>query len=156
MEKQLNILSESLDRKLQVLQEIQEYNARQEQAFKQEQADLDSFDEAMEEKERLIEKLNLLDEGFETLYEKVAGTLKDHREQYAPQIKVLQEKVSQVMELSVSIQAQEARNKKLVEEYFAKARTGLKRSRQNSKAAYDYYKNMSGSYGASQFMDSKK
>lgn len=157
MENQLNILSESLDRKIQVLQDIQEYNARQEQAFRQEQADLDGFDEAMEEKDRLIEKLNLLDEGFETLYEKVAESLKNNREQYAPQIKKLQEKITQVMDLSVSVQAQEARNKKLIEEYFAKARTGLKRNRQNSRAAYGYYKSMSGGdYGSSQFVDSKQ
>ncbi|MDE7113752.1 MAG: flagellar protein FliT, partial [Acetatifactor sp.] len=108
MENQLSILSESLDKKLQVLQEIQEYNTRQEEAFKQEQADLESFDDAMEEKERLIEKLTQLDEGFEALFERVSAELKDRREQYAPQIQKLQEKVKQVMDLSVSIQAQEA------------------------------------------------
>lgn len=157
MENQLSILSESLDKKLLVLREIQEYNTRQEQAFKQEQADLESFDDAMEEKERLIEKLTQLDEGFEALFERVSLELKDHREQYAPQIQKLQEKVKQVMDLSVSIQAQEARNKKLVEDYFAKAKTGLKQSRQNSRAAYDYYKSMSGSnYASSQYMDSKQ
>ncbi len=157
MENQLSILSESLDKKLQVLQEIQEYNTRQEQAFKQEQADLESFDDAMEEKERLIEKLTHLDEGFETLFERVSAELKGHREQYAPQIKELQEKVKQVMDLSVAIQAQEARNKKLVEDYFSKARSGLKQNRQNSRAAYDYYKNMNGgSVVPSRYMDSKQ
>lgn len=157
MENQLSILSECLDKKLQVLQEIREYNARQEQAFKQEQADLESFDDAMEEKERLIEKLTQLDEGFEALFERVSEELKTCREQYAPQIGELQEKVQQVMDLSVSIQAQEARNKKLVENYFSKARTGLKQNRQNSRAAYDYYKNMSGGNMAqSRYMDSKQ
>lgn len=157
MENQLSILSESLDKKIQVLQEIQEYNTRQEEAFKQEEADLESFDDAMEEKERLIEKLTQLDEGFEALFERVSAELKDHREQYAPQIQEMQEKVKQVLDLSVSIQAQEARNKKLVEDYFAKARNGLKQNRQNSRAAYDYYKNMSGSnYASSQYMDSKQ
>lgn len=157
MENQLSILSESLDKKLQVLQEIQEYNVRQEQAFKQERADLESFDGAIDEKERLIEKLTQLDEGFETLFERVSAELRAHREQYAVQIQGLQEKVKQVMDLSVSIQAQEARNKKLVEDYFAKAKNGLKQNRQNSKAAYDYYKNMSGgNYAPSQYMDSKQ
>ena len=33
MESQLTILSESLDRKLEVLQKIQEYNKRQEEVF---------------------------------------------------------------------------------------------------------------------------
>ncbi|MCM1099934.1 MAG: flagellar protein FlgN [Clostridium sp.] len=157
MENQLNILSESLDRKVWVLREIQEYNDRQEQAFKSEQADLDSFDAAIEEKERLIQELTKLDEGFEALYDRVAGELKDNRGKYAPKIRELQDKVAEVMDLSVAIQAQEARNKKLVEDYFAKARTDLHRNRQTSKAAYDYYKNMSGTgYASSQFMDSKQ
>lgn len=156
MDNQLNILSESLDKKLQVLEEISEYNSRQEQAFKDEQADLDSFDAALEEKERLIQELSRLDDGFESLYERISDELKADRTKYADQIRMLQAKVTKVMELSVSIQAQEARNKKLVEDYFAKARSGLKNNRQSSKAAYDYYKNMSGaSYTQSQYMDSK-
>lgn len=157
MESQLDILSESLDQKLSVLQEIQEYNERQAQDFAEGRADLDSFDEAVEEKDRLIEKISKLDEGFELLYEKLAEELKDHRERYAVQIKALQDKISKVTEMSVSIQAQEARNKKLVEAYFANARRGLNQNRKNSKAAYDYYKSMSGTAGQhSHFMDSKQ
>ena len=157
MESQLDILSESLDQKLAVLQEIQEYNERQAQDFSEGRADMDSFDEAVEEKDRLIEKLSKLDEGFELLYEKLAEELKGNRERYAVQIKALQDKVSQVTEMSVTIQAQEARNKKLVEAYFAEVRRGLHQNRKNSKAAYDYYKNMNGTAGQhSHFMDSKQ
>lgn len=157
MENQLNILSESLDKKLQVLGEIQEYNRQQEQAFQSEQANMDQFDAAIEEKERLIEKLTRLDEGFEILYARLADELKDNRERYAAQIKALQDKVSRVMELSVSVQAQESRNKKLVEDYFKKAHKEIRQSRQSSKAAYDYYRSMSGAgYIQPQFMDSKQ
>lgn len=157
MESQLNILSESLDQKLQVLKEIQDYNLKQEEAFKNDQADIDSFDEAVEEKDRLIEKLIRLDEGFEALYARLAEELRGNREQHAGQIKVLQEKIAKVTEMGVTIQAQEARNKKLVEDYFAKARAGVRQNRQSSKAAYDYYKSMSGAgLGQSRFMDSKQ
>ncbi len=157
MESQLNILSESLDKKLQVLQEIQEYNRQQEQVFQSEQVDMEAFDEAIEEKDRLIEKLIRLDDGFEMLYSRLADELKDNRGKYAAQIKQLQEKITQVMELSVSVQAQEARNKKLVEDYFRRSRKEIQQSRRSSKAAYDYYKSMSGAnYVQPQFMDSKK
>ena len=157
MESQLDILSESLDQKLSALQEIQEYNERQAQDFAEGRANLDSFDEAVEEKGRLIEKITKLDEGFELLYDRLAGELKDNRDRYAAQIKLLQDKISRVTELSVSIQAQEARNKKLVEAYFANARQGLNRNRKTSKAAYDYYKSMSGTAAQnSRFMDSKQ
>ncbi|MCM1568336.1 MAG: flagellar protein FliT [Roseburia sp.] len=156
MENSLNILSESLDQKLLVLRDIQDYNAKQEEAFTKEQPDLESFDAAMEEKERLIERLTKLDDGFELLYQRLAVDLKDNKERYAVQIKELQSKIAKVTELGMTIQAQEARNKKLIEDYFAKERTGIRQGRMSSKAAYDYYKSMSGNgYGASRFMDSK-
>lgn len=157
MENQLTILSESLDKKLQVLNEIQEYNRKQEQSFLQETANLDDFDAAIEEKGRLIERLSKLDEGFEAVYDRLAEELKGNREKYQSQIRELQDKIRQVTELGVSIQAQEQRNKKLVEQYFAKAHNNIHQERKNSKAVYDYYKRMSGiSMPTSQFMDSKQ
>ncbi len=157
MESQLNILAESLDKKLEVLKEIQKYNAEQEKSFQDGKADLDSFDTAVAQKGQLIEKLLKLDSGFETMYAKLSEELKENREKYAEQIKVLKQKVTEVTELSVSVQAQEQRNKKLVEEYFAKERAGIRDGRKSSKAAYDYYKTMNRSgFVPPQFMDSKQ
>jgi len=157
MESQLTILSESLDKKLQVLKEIQEYNREQERSFLEETANLDGFDAAIEAKGQLIERLSKLDEGFETVYDRLAEELKDNRDKYKVQIKELQDKIRQVTELGVSVQAQEQRNKKLVEQYFAKAHNNIHQDRKNSKAVYDYYKRMSGiSMPTSQFMDSKQ
>lgn len=157
MESQLTILSESLDKKLQILTEIQEYNKKQEQSFSGETVNLEGFDEAIAEKGRLIEKLEKLDEGFEAVYHRLADELKDNREKYKPQIMVLQDKIRRVTELGVSVQAQEQRNKKLVEQYFARERSHIRQERKNSRAAYDYYRNMSGAaVTQSHFMDSKK
>ena len=69
------------------------------------------FDDAVEEKQRLIDEVVHLDEGFEIMYEKLARELEGNRERYAAQIRELQKKVSRVTELSVTVQAQEARNK---------------------------------------------
>ena len=157
MENQLNILSESLDEKIQILGQIQRLNRRQSEAFSKETADLDEFDKAFDEKDKLIDSLTRLDDGFEALYDRVAEELKENRMRYVAQIKSLQEKIAKITELSASIQAQEARNKRLMESYFAQTRSGLKQNRQTSKAAYDYYRNMSGvAYSASRFMDNKQ
>lgn len=157
MESQLTILSESLDKKLEVLRKIQDYNKRQEEIFSAEKVDMSLFDDAVEEKQHLIDEVVRLDEGFEIMYEKLAKELEGNRERYAVQIRELQKKVSQVTELSVSVQAQEARNKKLVESYFAKERAGLGQRRKNAKSAYDYYKSMSGgAYVQPQMYDNKK
>lgn len=157
MESQLTILSESLDRKLEVLQKIQEYNKRQEEVFSAEKVDIRQFDDAVEEKQRLIDEVVRLDEGFEILYEKLAKELEGNRQRYAAQIKELQEKVARVTELGVSVQAQEARNKKLIESYFAKERANIGQRRKNAKSAFDYYKSMSGAgYVPPQMYDNKQ
>ena len=156
-ENYLTLLEESLQKKLQVMEEIQQYNLKQQELFQSEKADLDGFDEAVEEKGKLIEKLTALDNGFESLYSKVKKELEVDRDKYLDQIKRLQKLVTEVTETSVSIQAQEARNKKLIEEYFRKERDNIRSGRRSSKAAYDYYKNMNRSAVVMpQLMDKKK
>ena len=79
------------------------------------------------------------------------------RHKYKSQIAVLQKKIAEVTEKSIAIQAQEARNKKLAEDYFTKAKQELKKGRRSSKAALDYYKSMNKTQMVSpQFMDKKK
>lgn len=156
-ENYLTLLEESLKKKLQVMAEIQQYNLRQQEIFQSGSADIDKFDDYVEEKGVLIDKLNALDDGFGKLYAKVAAQLKDNREQYAAQIKRLQGLVTEVTDTSVQIQAQEARNKKLIEDYFRKERQGIRDGRKSSKAAINYYRNMSKSAVVTpQFLDSKK
>lgn len=157
MDSYLKILEDSLLKKIRVLDDIAAYNEEQRKIFSEGNADIDKFDEYMDKKEELINALSRLDEGFETLYERVAEQLKDNKVLYARQIKRLQQLVKEITDKSVSIQAQEARNKTLIEEYFAKERLNLRNNRRTSKAAYDYYKSMSGISSAQpQFMDSKQ
>ncbi len=153
----LTLLEESLRRKLQVMEEIQKYNMRQQEIFQSGEVDIDKFDEYVAEKGVLIDKLTALDSGFEKLYAKVSEELQGSREQYADQIRTLQGLVTQVTDRSVDIQAQEARNKKLVENFFRRERDGIKIGRKSTKAAIGYYKTMSKTaVVAPQFMDSKK
>ncbi|MCI9337922.1 MAG: flagellar protein FliT [Lachnospiraceae bacterium] len=156
-ENYLTLLEESLKRKLQVMAEIQKYNLRQQELFQTGSADIDQFDDYVAEKGELIERLSALDSGFEKLYAKVAEQLKGNREQYAVQIKRLQGLVTEVTDVSVQIQAQEARNKKLIEDYFRRERDGIRDGRKSSKAAINYYRNMNKSAVVPpHFLDSKK
>lgn len=156
-ENYLTLLEESLQKKLQVMEEIQQYNLKQQDIFQSEKVDLNGFDEAVEEKGKLIEKLTALDSGFESLYSKVKKELEGGRDKYQDQIRRLQKLVTEVTETSVSIQAQEARNKKLIEDYFRKEKENIRSGRRSSKAAYDYYKNMNrSSVVMPQLMDKKK
>ena len=138
----LNVLEEALRKKLVILNKIQVYNERQFECFSAEDVDMSSFDEAIEEKGKLIEDLARLDDGFETIYANLAEDLQQNKEKYAEQIKVLQELIRCVTEKSMSIQAQEARNKSLIETYFSREKRQIKKGRVNSKVAYGYYKNL--------------
>ncbi len=157
MDNYLKILEDSLLKKIKVLDDIAEYNEEQGRIFSDGSADTDKFDEYIAKKEELISELNLLDEGFEALYARISGQLKDNRALYSRQIKRLQELVQEVTDKSVSVQAQEARNKALIEEYFANERLNLRSRRKTSKAVYDYYKTMSKVNSVQpQFMDSRQ
>lgn len=157
MENYLKILEDSLHQKLSVLEEISKYNEEQEKLLKKQDVSLEELDDNMSGKDELIEKLTGLDEGFETLYERIREQLLEGKDTHKAQIRKLQELITQVTEKSVSIQAQEARNKKLVEKYFSEERAQLKHDRQTSKVAYNYYKSMSNTnVMPPQYMDQKK
>ena len=142
MDNYLGILEESLQKKLKVLEEIAVYNQEQEQLLRKESVSLEELDENMSHKDELIQKVTALDEGFETLYERIKEQILTHKDDYKEQIRKLKQLISQVTEKSVSIQAQEARNKKLIEDYFKRERSQLRQNRQSSKAAYNYYKSV--------------
>lgn len=157
MENYLQVLEESLDKKLDVLERIEALCVRQEQILNGDIVSEEEFDSSIEEKGVLIDELTKLDEGFETLYGHVKEQLAEGKENYKTQIAALQKRITEVTEKSVAIRAQEARNQKLAEKYFLKAREDLKKGRKSSKAALDYYRNMNKSQMVSpQFMDKKK
>lgn len=139
----LKVLEESLYKKLMVLTKIQDYNEEQYRCFSTDQVDMEGFDAAIEEKGKLIDEVNKLDEGFEVLYANLAKELDGNREKYAPQIKKLQELIKLVTEKSVQIQTQESRNKAMIEAYFAKEKSQIKEGRVNARAALGYYQNLS-------------
>ncbi|MDE5907474.1 MAG: flagellar protein FliT [Lachnospiraceae bacterium] len=157
IENYLNILEDSLKKKIDVLKRIQAANEIQTTILKKEPVDLEAFDKTVDEKDLYIEELTSLDDGFESLYEKVKQELDGNRSRYAEQIKRMQGLIADITDRSVAIQAQEARNKALVENCFKVERQNLGKSRKNSKAAYGYYQNMNNkNVPQSHFMDQKK
>lgn len=157
MENYLQVLEESLRKKVNVLEKIGELNSRQEQILKSNPVQEENFDQSIEEKGILIEELSRLDDGFESLYGNIREQLLAGKERYKQQIEVIQKLIANVTEKSVSIQAQEARNKLLADKFFSDRKQELQKGRKSSKAAMDYYRNMSQSQVVMpQFMDRKK
>lgn len=157
-EQYITILEDSLKRKKEVLDEIIKKNEEQKKILEAEGFDIEAFDKNTDEKGGLIDKLNLLDSGFEKIYEHVKEELAENKEKYAEQIKNMQELIREITERSVSIQAAEQRNRKQVEAKFREEREKIQLGKSSMKVARQYYNNMnkiSGGSGAV-FFDGKK
>ena len=157
MESYLDILENSLQKKAQILDRIQIANQKQLTLLEKNELDLEKYDAYVDEKAECIEALNKLDEGFELLYRNIAEELQKDRAKYAIQISRLQQLIREVTEKSVTIQAQETRNKDKVTAYFSHRKQELKHARVSSRAAFDYYQSMNNLKNVeAQFMDQKK
>ena len=156
-EQYLTILQESLQKKIQILDEIQRICDYQGTILAKEPVEFDKFDQCVDDKDICIEQLNQLDSGFEQLYEKVREELQLHKTEHEEWIRTSKELITQITEKSVAIQTQEARNKQTLESTFKRERKGLGKGKKSVKAAMDYYRTMSGSGGmTSRYMDQKK
>ena len=153
----INIMLQSLQKKLKVLDSIIQINKRQKEELENPSLDPDDFDKTVEEKSELIEQLELLDNGFEKLYEKVREELQANKEEHKDEILQMQNDIRLLTEKSMEIQAQDARNKQLMEQKFASVKKQVKEIRSSQKVVNQYYKNMmKKGYTEPQFLDNKK
>lgn len=139
----IDIMLQSLEKKEVVLDRIIEANVRQEAVLKNPEGDPEEFDETVETKGVLIEQLEQLDSGFQKLFDNMKEELDGQRENYAKQIEQMQIHIRSITDKSVQIQAQEARNKELMTQKFARIKEMAKQTRASSNMVNQYYKNMS-------------
>ncbi len=151
------VLVQSLKKKNEILDMIMMLNKRQKQELENPNLEPDEFDKTVEEKAKLVDELNKLDDGFKEVFEKAREDLEQHKAQYADEIKEMQEYIRKLTEKSASIQAQEMRNKDLMTQKFSSIRKQAREVRTSQKVVNQYYKNMmKTNYIDPQFTDSKK
>ena len=153
----VQILAQSLEKKSQVLDKIIEQGNLQETILKQDKFDMDAFEKSIDEQNRLIEDLDKLDRGFESLYDRIREELLAHKEKYTVEIKRMKELIQQITDKVVIVNAAELRNKRMAENQFKKEKIAIQQSVSKSKVARDYYNSMNKlNCVAPQFYDSKK
>lgn len=156
-ENYLLIMIQSLKKKIQVLDCIIDANVRQREGLEDPNLDPDDFDKTVEEKARYIEQLDLLDSGFDKLFERVKEVLESDKTAYKNEIKEMQTLITRITEKSSEIQVQEARNKELMTQKFAKIHKQARDVRASQQAVNQYYQNMKKlNVIDPQFMDNKK
>lgn len=155
--KYIPIMIQSLKKKESVLDCIIELNKKQKQELENPAGDPDDFDRIMSLKAEQIELLELLDDGFEEVFGKVRDELNANRDLYREEIAQMQNYIRKLTDKSATIQAEEARNKDLMQKKFAAIRKQVKEVRQSQKVVNQYYKNMmKTNYVDPQFTDNKK
>ena len=153
----ISIMVQSLQKKLEVLNGIIEKNVEQRQILEQEELDTDAFEQNIKLKSDLVDQIEFLDDGFEELYGRVKSLIETEKQEHKEEIQLMKQLITWITEKSVTIQSQEARNRKLVEQRFSQERKKVRSMRNTSTVANQYYKNMSRlNVVDAQFMDKKK
>ena len=156
-ESYLEMMEESLRQKIEVLESIEEENLIQKRLLEDtEHFDEESFDATIDRKGKLIRRIEQLNEGFESLFERVKEELDGNREKYRDQILTYQNLIRQITDLSNAVEVEERRNREMVKNYFQGARDQINKNRRSNQAAYDYYQTMNKSrITPPQFYDTK-
>ena len=85
------VMIQSLKKKSEILDTIMELNIRQSEELENPALDPDDFDKTVEEKSKQIEQLDLLDDGFQELFDRVKDDLKNHQDIYRDEIAQMQD-----------------------------------------------------------------
>lgn len=157
MKEYLDALEQSLNKKLSLLKQIMEKSREQGELLKTEDLTPEELDDNINEKAALIEELEVLDNGFDRVYENIRKEIDANRTRYKEEIRRLQELIRQVTALGTQIQTEEARNKEQAVKKFASIRKQIKESRASAQAVNKYYQSMMKlNYVDPQFMDDKQ
>ena len=152
----LQILEESLNRKITILDELEKLTMSQREIVQADDFDDEGFNTNVEQKAALIRELEKLDRGFQILFDNVKKQLDANRAQYAEEIKRLQELVKGIMDRSTELQVMEARNKDMIKSRFASLKKEARTIKKSREMAANYYKTMNNISSEPYFMDKKK
>lgn len=156
-ENYIQIMIESLEKKIAVLDQIIELDKRQLDIAIHKPFDMQKFDKSMDEKGILIDEINRLDDGFTSTYELVKDEVTANPDRYREQVLVLQDLIREAVSKGATIEAQEKRNKNAMELAINNRRKEIRQMRISNSAASQYYKAMSRINDVDpQLMDKKK
>lgn len=151
------MLEDSLKKKINILCQLQNLCQEQADILSDQQSTPEAFEENVEAKGILIEKLETMDAGFESLFSKVKDEMEQNKEEYKDNILRMQDAIREITERSTNLQVMEKRNQELARSRFAAVRTQARELRQGGKAVTSYYQNMMQVNTVEpQFWDSKK
>ena len=153
----IRMMLDILMKKETYLSNLLNYTMRQESVLKASKFDETTFFQLVEEKEDVLKKIEEIDQGFQSIYNRVSEVLKDSKEQYKEQILQMQSLIAKVTDLGVKISVIEGKNKGLLQQRLQEKKQGIRQFKVGKKTADKYYKNMiKMNAGTSYFFDKEK
>ena len=156
-EQYLRALIDGLRQKEEILDKLTEDTEKQFRIVSDEKIDWEAFDSIIDDKASLIDKLNVIDEGFQAVFDRIKDEVKANQEKYRDHIAQLQYGIQCVTEKSTSLMALEERTRAKVSSTFGRERKQIVQTRSKNRVANSYYNNMNRmNYIDPQLMDKKK
>jgi len=153
----IRMMMDVLNKKEVHLANLLELTMEQEKLLKEEELNEAEFALLIEKKSGNLRKLEEVDSGFQSIYNRVADEMKTNKEDYKEQILELQRLISVITDLGVKLSALEEKNKNTLEIRLREKRQNIRQFKVSKQTADKYYKNMIGMQtGASYFMDQKQ
>ena len=153
----VSMMVDTLERKKTILEKLLCQTREQETLLKDEEIDVETFQNIIDQKGEEIEKLNQMDEG-DTLFRHVEKEITANRMTYKIQIQKMQKLINEVSELGIQIQALEHQNSGHFKIYLANQKQSVKKFHTNNRTAASYYQNMANAHkpGSSYFFNEAK
>ena len=147
----INVLTTSLRKKVSILEKLVKVTDEEEVLLKKEGVTIEEIEEKEQEKGKYLESLELADEGFEKVFQRI-------KYQYEEEIKTMQTLIKKITDMTVKIQAQEVRNKQLMEFFFQQKKRDIRSFHNSKRTVNQYQQNMVNRNvnGQAYFLDSKR
>ena len=99
----ISVLHGSLRKKLELIKELLELTKEQSMILSKEDIDADHFERVVEKKEIKIKEVLDIDKGFQSLFYKLSGIIKDNQQPYRQQILEMQNFIRPITDMVLEI-----------------------------------------------------
>lgn len=147
----IQIMIESLTKKSELLDKLIVRNEEQRDCVAgktYDDVDWDAFNLIVAQKEAAIDRIVKMDEGFQSLYDRVKEQLNTDKDKYSDKIREIQRLIGVITEQGVRISTGEERNRKLIDKLFGARKGEIKRTRNSLQVASSYAQTMSATFGS--------
>lgn len=151
------ILRDSLLNKKKILNNLIEYTEKQAELVKSGDLEAEEFDKILDDKGKSLAMLNMIDDGFESVYSRVRDEIQSEPEKYKDILQEIRNLIEETVSLGAKIETLEHRNKEMIEAFIAGKKIEIKEYRSRKQTMKSYSQNMPNQHvtGSSYFLDKK-